>query len=175
MTEKPLKKNLIYKGKVLDFYCDEVELPDGRKATREYINHPGAAAVLPFVDKDNIVLVKQYRYVVGDATYEIPAGKMDKGETPIECAQREFEEETGLKAKKIEKLISFYPSTAFSNEILHIFTAFGVTKGKMNQDEDEFVEKMIVKFKDALEMVKDGTIIDSKTIIALLMFENILK
>ncbi|AKL97984.1 NUDIX domain-containing protein [Endomicrobium proavitum] len=175
MIEKLIKKNLIHKGKVLDFYCDEVKLPNGKTATREYLNHPGAAAVLPFIDKNNIVLVKQYRYVAGQITYEIPAGKMDEGETPIECAQRELEEETGLKAKRLEKLISFYPSTAFSNEVLHIFAAFGVKKGKVNPDEDEFVEKIIVNFKDALEMTRSGAIIDSKTIIALLMFDNILK
>ena len=175
MKEKQLKKNRIYKGKAIDFYCDEVELPNGQNATREYLGHPGAAAVLPFLDKKRIVLVKQYRYAIDEITYEIPAGKTDKGETPLECITRELEEETGFKAKKIEKLISFYPSTAFSNELLHIFAAFGLKKGSKNPDEDEFVEKVIVNFKEALAMVRRGEIKDSKTVIALLYFENILK
>ncbi|MCL2485882.1 MAG: NUDIX hydrolase [Endomicrobia bacterium] len=175
MIEKLVKKNKIYQGKAVDFYCDEVSLPNGQSATREYLGHPGAAAVLPFLDKNNIVLVKQYRYPIDKITYEIPAGKLDKGETPIECIKRELEEETGLKAKRIEKLISFYPTTAFSNEILHIFAAFGLKKGKTNPDADEFISGEIIKFKEALDMVKSGEIMDSKTVIALLYFENILK
>ncbi|MDR1696420.1 MAG: NUDIX hydrolase [Endomicrobium sp.] len=175
MIEKLIKKNRIYQGKAVDFYCDEVQLPNGQTATREYLGHPGAAAVLPFLDKNNIVLVKQYRHPVGKITYEIPAGKLDKGETPVEGIKRELEEETGFKAKKIEKLISFYPTTAFSNEILHIFAAFGLKKGNTNPDSDEFVSAGIFGFYEALDMVKRGEIMDSKTVIALLYFENILK
>ena len=175
MLEKAVRKNRIYKGKAVDFYNDEVRLPNGQSATREYLGHPGAAAVLPFLDKNRVILVKQYRYPIGEVTYEIPAGKLDKGETPLECATRELEEETGFKAKMIEKLISFYPSTAFSNELLHVFAAFGLKKGKNKPDEDEFVSAVSVNFKEALEMVRRGKIRDSKTVIALLYFENILK
>ncbi len=175
MIEKVIKKNRIYKGKAVDFYCDEVELPNGQTATREYLGHPGAAAVLPFLDKNNIILVKQFRYPIGKVTYEIPAGKIDTGETPLECIKRELEEETGYKAKKIEKLMSFYPTTAFSNEMLHIFAAFGLVKGNANPDEDEFVSKVNINFQEAVEMVRKGLIMDSKTVIALLYFENILK
>lgn len=175
MIEKLKKKNKIYEGKAVDFYCDEVELPNGQTATREYLGHPGAAAVLPFIDKENIVLVKQYRYPIGKETLEIPAGKIDKGETPLECVKRELKEETGFTAKNLEKLISFYPTTAFSNEELHIFAAFGLNSGKQHLDKDEFVSKLIVNFREAVKMVKSGEIMDSKTVIALLYFENILK
>lgn len=175
MREKLIKKNRIYEGKAVDFYCDEIELPNGKTATREYLGHPGAAAVLPFLNKNDIVLVKQYRYAIDKITYEIPAGKLDKGELPEECIKRELEEETGYKAKTIEKLIDFHPSTAFSDEILYIFVAFGLEKGQFKPDEDEFIKKEIIPFKEALDMIKKGKIVDSKTIIALLYFENILK
>jgi ADP-ribose pyrophosphatase len=127
------------------------------------------------LDTKNIVLVKQYRHPIGKITYEIPAGKIDAGETPLQCAKREIEEETGYKAKKIEKLTSFYPTTAFSNEVLHIFAAFGLEKGTTNPDDDEIVDAKIVPFKEAVDMVKRGEIMDGKTVIALLYFENILK
>ncbi|MDR3195789.1 MAG: NUDIX hydrolase [Endomicrobium sp.] len=175
LIEKPLNKKLIYKGKFTEFFCDEVQLPNGNLAIREYVKHPGAAAVLPFIDKENIVLVKQYRYAVGKVTYEIPAGKIDAGETPIECITRELEEETGCIAKKFELLLSFYPTAALSTELLHIFSAFDLEEGSLNLDEDEFVGKEIVSFKNALDMVKGGYIKDSKTIIALLYFANLPK
>ncbi len=175
MKETLIKKNRIYKGKAIDFYCDEVELPNGHPGKREYIGHPGAAAVLPFLNKNDIILVKQYRYPIDKITLELPAGKMDAGETPESCILRELEEETGFKAKKIEKMISFYPSTAFSNEVLHIFAAFGLERGNTNPDEDEFIAWEAVNFIEAVEMVKRGDIMDSKTVIALLYFDNILK
>ncbi|MDR3113036.1 MAG: NUDIX hydrolase [Endomicrobium sp.] len=175
MIEKLIKKNKIYSGRAVDFYRDEVELPNGEKAEREYLGHPGAAAALAFLDKKNIVLVRQFRYPIGKITYEIPAGKLDTGETPLHCIEREIEEETGFIAKRFEKLISFYPTTAFSNEVLHIFAAFGLEKGRQNPDEDEFVCAEIISFKKALKMVKSGQIMDAKTVIALLYFENILK
>ncbi|MDR3257137.1 MAG: NUDIX hydrolase [Endomicrobium sp.] len=175
MIEKLIKKNKIYHGSVIDLFCDEVELPNGATAKRAYLRHPGAAAVLPFMDKENIILVKQYRHAINQITYEIPAGKIDNGEPPLECATRELEEETGYKAKKLEALLSFYPTTAFSNEVIYLFAAFGLKEGKPNPDEDEFVSREIISFKEAVEMVKTGKIRDSKTIIALLYFENILK
>jgi ADP-ribose pyrophosphatase len=175
LIEKTLNKKLIYKGKFTELFCDEVQLPNGNSATREYINHPGAATVLPFIDKENIVLVKQYRYAIGKVTYEIPAGKIDAGETPIECITRELEEETGYIAKKFELLLSFYPTAALSNELLHIFSAFNLEEGNFNPDEDEFVDKEIVNFKSALDMIKDGQIKDSKTIISLLYFSSLPK
>lgn len=175
MKEKLIKKNKIYTGKAVDFYCDEVELPNGHSGIREYLGHPGAAAVLPFLDKNNIVLVKQYRYPIDKITLELPAGKMDEGETPEACIARELQEETGYKAKKIEKMLSFYPSTAFSDEVLHIFAAFGLEKGDTDPDDDEFIAGETVNFREAVEMVKKGEIMDSKTVIALLYFDNILK
>jgi ADP-ribose pyrophosphatase len=175
MIEKPMKKNMIYHGLAVDFFCDEVKLSNGIVTQREYLKHPGAAAVVPFVDKKNIILVKQYRYPINRITYEIPAGKIEKNEEPIECVIREIEEETGYKAKKIKSLLSFYPTTAFSTEIIYIFVAFALEKGRENTDGDEFISIEIVSFRNAVEMVKTGKIKDSKTIIALLFLENIIK
>ncbi|MDR3092925.1 MAG: NUDIX hydrolase [Endomicrobium sp.] len=175
IVEKLIKKNKVYCGSAIDLFCDKIKLPNGAVAKREYLGHPGAAAVLPFISRKSIVLVKQYRYPINQITYEIPAGKIDKGETPLECITRELEEETGYRAKKLKKLLAFYPTAAFSNEIIHIFAAFGLINGEQNPDEDEFVSREIMSFKEAVKMVKTGKIKDSKTIIALLYFENILK
>ncbi|GHT44744.1 ADP-ribose pyrophosphatase [Endomicrobiia bacterium] len=172
MAEKLVKKNKIYCGSAVDFFCDEVELPNGVVTRREYLTHLGASAILPFVDKKNIVLVKQYRYPINQITYEIPAGKIDKGETPIKCAQRELKEETGYRAKRLGALLSFYPTAAFSTEILYIFVAFDLEDGQESPDEDEFLSKEIVSFENAVKMAKTGKIKDSKTIVALLYFEN---
>jgi ADP-ribose pyrophosphatase len=169
--EKPIKKDKIYSGTV-DFYCDEVELPNGKKTRREYLSQPGACGVLAFVNKQSIVLVRQFRYAVNKTTFELPAGKMDKNETPQDCAVRELKEETGYSSGKIEKMLSFHPTTAFSNETLHIFKAFELIKGNSNPDDDEFVSAEIVDFRDALKMLAGGEIVDAKTIIALLYFEN---
>lgn len=177
LREKLSKKNKIYKGRAIDFCVDEIILPDGKKAGREYIDHPGAVAIVPFVDKNNIVLVRQYRYPVDKITYEIPAGKLDKSkkESLVSCAKRELKEETGYTAKKITKLFSFFPSSTFSNEELYIYLAEGLTAGETHPDEDEFVEKIIVPFKKAIDMIKTGKIKDAKTVISLLYLKSFKK
>jgi ADP-ribose pyrophosphatase len=172
MTEKTVKKNLIHRGKAVDFYCDEIVLSNKHHSTREYLSHPGAASVLPFLDEKKIVLVKQYRYPIKQVTLELPAGKLEKGETPLAGIKRELKEETGFSAKKIIKLLSFYPSTAFSNELLYIFAAFDLKAGKENPDDDEIVANEILDFDEAIKMIYTGKIIDSKTIIALLFYKD---
>ncbi|MDR0956850.1 MAG: NUDIX hydrolase [Endomicrobium sp.] len=175
MIEKLVKRNKIYNGSIIDVFCDKVKLSNGFITSREYLSHPGAAAVLPFLDKKNIVLVKQYRYPINQITYEIPAGKIDKSENPFECALRELEEETGYKVKKMKKLLLFHPTVAFSTELIYIYVAFGLEKGMKKTDNDEFVEQKVLNFNSAIKMVKSGKITDAKTIIALLYMENILK
>ena len=167
LTEKVYKKKKVYIGKAVDFCNDTIILPNNKKATREYIDHPGAVAIVPFVNKTDIILVKQFRYPVNKITYEIPAGKLDGKEPLLKCAKRELKEETGYTAKKIEKLISFWPSPAFSNETLHIYKATELTAGKNNPDDDEFLTNFVVSLKQAYEMVKSGKIKDSKTVIAI--------
>lgn len=168
LKEKVYKKHKVYFGKAVDFCNDEVILPNGNKATREYIDHPGAVAVVPFINKTDIIFVKQYRYPINEITYEIPAGKLDKKESLLKCAKRELKEETGYTTKNIKKLISFWPSSAFSNEELIIYIAKDLVVGKNNPDDDEFVETVTISLKQALQMIKQGKIKDSKTVIALL-------
>lgn len=168
LREKVYKKNKVFFGKAVDFCNDEVILPNGNKATREYIDHPGAVAIVPFINKTDIIFVKQYRYPINKITYEIPAGKLDKKESLLKCAKRELKEETGYITKNIKKLTSFWPSSAFSNEELVIFIAKDLVVGKKNPDEDEFVKNVIIPFNQALKMVKQGKIKDSKTVISLL-------
>jgi len=168
IKETLFKRHKIYSGKAVNFSVDVVTLPDGKKTTREYLEHPGAVAVLAFTGKDNIVLVSQYRYPIKELTLEVPAGKIDKGETPLKCVRRELKEETGFKAKKIVKLVSFWPTPAFSNEVLHVYAAYGLTQSQKSPDDDEFIETSVMPFKKALEKVMNGNIKDSKTIIAIL-------
>lgn len=175
LKEELYKRKRVYSGKIINVSSDTVLLPNKKLATREYLEHPGAVCVLAFVDKDNILLVKQYRYPVGEITYELPAGKLDKGENSLVCVRRELLEETGYFAKKIKKIYSFWPSAAFSNEVLHIYAADHLEKRSFNPDEDEFIEPIIVPFKQALEWVRKGRIKDSKTVIALLYWVCVLK
>jgi len=170
LIEKLHKRNRVYSGRSVSFSVDKILLPDGNIALREYLEHPGAVAVIPFLSKEKIILVKQFRYPVGQVTYEIPAGKLKKGENPFSCVQRELEEETGFKAKKVKKLLSYWPTPAFSNEVLHIYSAKNLVPARKNPDEDEFIDHIEVPFKKALSWVKSGKIRDSKTIIALLFY-----
>jgi len=175
LKEKVFKKNKVYKGKAVDFCNDIIILPNGKKATREYIDHPGAVAVIPLINKTDIIFVKQFRYPVNEITYEIPAGKLDKKESLLKCAKRELEEETGYKTKNIKKLISFWPTPAFSNEELYIYIATDLIAGKKHPDSDEFVQTVTISLKKALQMVYSGKIKDSKTIIALTVLASLNK
>jgi ADP-ribose pyrophosphatase len=166
--EKLKTRAKIYSGRSVGFSADEIFLPNGKTAVREYMEHPGAVAIIPFLDKKNIILVQQYRFPVRKLTFELPAGKLDRGEKIISCAKRELEEETGYRCGKIRKLISFWPTPAFATEIIHIFAATGLVKTKKMPDDDEFLETKTVSFEGAMRMIKNGKIMDSKTIIALL-------
>ncbi len=172
LVEKKIKSRSVYRG-VTGFNVDTVKLINGKTDTREYMLHPGASAVLTFVD-GKVLLVEQYRYPIKKVTLEIPAGKMKKGQSPLACAKAELEEETGYKAGKLKKLLSFNTSVAFADEVLHIYLAEKLTEGKRHLDEDEFVNIKLVDFDKALKMVKSGKITDSKTVIALLYYKAFL-
>lgn len=169
LVEKRLRKNRVYSGRAVDFCVDEVRLPDGGRATREYLDHPGAVGVVPLLPDGRVVLVRQYRYPVGEVTLELPAGKFEKGsrESILSCVRRELREETGYTAKTLTPLIEYWPTCAFANELLHLFVAEGLTPGELSPDEDEFIEKVELPFEEALALVRRGRIKDSKTIIGL--------
>ncbi len=167
--ERSIGKNRIYKGAAVDFYADTVMIQNGKTAVREYTAHGGAAAAIPFLPGGRIILIEQYRYPVKKIMLEIPAGKISKGETPLQCIKRELAEETGFSAGKFIHLISFYPTCAFSTEKIDIFAAYDLKKTTAKPDEDEFIKRKILNYEEAVAQVKEKKITDSKTIIALLL------
>ena len=165
--EKTVKKEYIYKGKILSVRKDDILLPNGNPAIREVVEHSGGSAI--YCEKDGkILLVKQFRYPYKEELYEIPAGKLNEGETPEQTAIRELEEEGGIKAKKVEKLFDIYPTPAYTNEIIRIFKAEDFVESKIKLDEDEFLSGEWIDKDLALKMVNNGQIKDAKTIIAIL-------
>jgi ADP-ribose pyrophosphatase len=167
--EKTIKSELIYDGKILKLRLDDVVLPNGRESKREIIEHQGGVCILAIID-DFLLFVEQYRKAIGQTIYEIPAGKLEKGEDPIECAKRELIEETGYKAGKIKKIFSFYTSPGFTDEELHLFLAEDLYEVGMNLDVDEIIKVHMIAINDIPELIRSGKIKDGKTIIALLAF-----
>ncbi|OGS40875.1 MAG: hypothetical protein A2506_01560 [Elusimicrobia bacterium RIFOXYD12_FULL_66_9] len=168
LVERLYKKRTVYRGKSIDLRVDVVRLPNGKLATREFMDHPGAVGIVPFLDRDTVVMVRQYRHPVGEVTLELPAGKLDPGESVLTCLRRELKEETGYTARKIAPLLNYWPTPAFANEVLHLYIAEGLRAGRMSTDEDEFLRCVTVPFKKALEMVRRGQIQDSKTVVGIL-------
>ncbi len=168
LSEKRIKIGKVYSGKAVNFRVDTVRLPDGGTATREFLDHPGAVAVLPLLENGDILLVRQHRYPVGKATLEIPAGKLfSADDSPFKRARAELREETGYTAASLERIMSFWPTPAFSNEILHVFIARGLKAGTPSPDEDEFIKTERMPFDKAWGLILNGKIRDAKTILAL--------
>ncbi|NOX96906.1 MAG: NUDIX hydrolase [Nitrospirae bacterium] len=175
MEEKTSKSRQVYKGKIINLRIDEVILPNGKEAIREIVEHQGAVAAVPLLPGGEVILIRQFRKPVEEVIYEIPAGKLEKGEEPRSCAERELEEEIGYRAGKLKKLLSFYPSPGFSSELIHLFLATHLEKKQQNLESDEFLEPVILKFKEALKMIEEGTIKDGKTITGLLLARQFLR
>ena len=163
----------VYDGKIIDIYVDRVELEEGKLAYREYVNHGGASCIIPIDENGNIILIRQYRHPAREEVLEIPAGTLDKGEDPQECALRELEEETGYKAGSITFLTKFYTAIGFCNEILYLYLAKDLTPGTQNFDADEFVTIEKYTLDQALEKVLSGEIKDSKTLVAIMLYNEI--
>ena len=171
MKENKVKRHDIYKGDFIDVYMDDIVLDNGIESKRIVVEHVGAASVLPITDNHEVILVKQYRYAIGDYTLEIPAGKKDfKEEAGLVCALREMEEETGYGSDKVMKITEIYSAIGFSNEVVEIFVAYEAypLKKPKNGDDDEFVEIVKMPLYEAIELVKTGIIKDAKTVVALL-------
>jgi len=168
LIETFVRKKTVWRGRAVDFRVDTVRLPNGKLATREFLDHPGAVGVIPLLPDGRVVMVRQYRHPVREVTLELPAGKLDPRESPLSCVKRELREETGFTARKITPLIQYWPTPAFANEVLHLYVAEGLKAGKMNTDEDEFLECVTLPLRRALELARRGEIKDSKTVIGLL-------
>ncbi len=165
-VEKTVKKNYIYQGKILTLRCDDALLPDGNPCKREIIEHSGGACVL-YVQDEKVLLVRQYRYAYEESIYELPAGKLEKGEDPAKAAARELEEEAGLRADKLELLYLVYPTPGYTNEKLYIYEAVSATETEKHLDEGEFLDVEYIPLSTVKEMLKKGQVRDSKTIIGL--------
>ena len=163
------KSKNIFTGKVLTLNIDTVTLPNGVTIDLEIVRHPGAAAVVPLKDNGTVVLIKQFRHAAGGFIYEIPAGKLHPGEDPLHCAARELEEEIGWIAGRLERLTSMLTAPGFTDEVIHIYQATGLTAGRQQLDRDEVLEVLEISLEEAIKMIEAGTIRDAKTIVGLQM------
>lgn len=169
LEEKTLQRNVLFEGHIINLRKDAVLLPDGKQASREIVEHRGGVGILAFTDADELLLVRQFRYAYHAELLEIPAGKRDSlDEDPRECGIRELREETGASAKEFTYLGAVYPSPGYTEEIIHIYMANGLTYGENDLDEDEFLNVERVPFDKVLDMVLAGEIKDAKTQIAVL-------
>jgi ADP-ribose pyrophosphatase len=172
LEEKQIDSSLLYKGIIVDVKVDQVMLPNGKQTAREVVLHPGAVAILALNNAKEITLIKQFRYPVSSIIWELPAGKLEVGEDPLECAKRELAEETGLGARKWKKLSRFFTGPGFTNEVIHLFLAEDLCKEIKIADDDEFIEVHSIPFETAEKMIFSGEINDAKTIAGILMLSR---
>lgn len=170
LTEKKLASERLYTGRVVTLEKDVVELPDGNQATREVIRHHGGVTVLAIDGEDNILFVRQFRYPYARVLLELPAGKLELGETPLACGARELEEETGFAAENFCSLGEVYPSPGYVDEVLHLYLATGLTQREQHLDVDEFLKVEKIPLDKAVEYCVDGTLNDAKTVVAILRY-----
>lgn len=171
--EHQVDRRELYKGKVFRLDKDTVRFPDGSESEFDIVRHPGAAAVVPFLsdpegEEPQVLLLRQFRYAADGYIYEIPAGRLDEGEEPKDCAARELKEETGCTAERIEPLFTMFTTPGFTDETIHVFMATGLTHGQSAREPDEFAEVVIMRLAEALELIQQGAIPDGKTALALL-------
>lgn len=174
-TETQISSTPVFDGRLLHVRQDEVRLPDGSSATREYIVHPGAVMILALLDDGRLLLERQFRYPMRQHMYELPAGKLDPGEDPLESAKRELLEETGYVAQQWRALTTVYPIVAYCTEQIHIYLARGLSFQGQRLDQGEFVEVLEISIKQGLDWVHSGRIRDAKTVLGLLWAERIVQ
>ncbi len=174
LKETPKSSEKIFSGRLIDLYFDQIELPNGKSSTREWIKHPGAVCIIPILPNGNLCLIRQYRYGPRAEFIEIPAGKLDVGEDPLVCAKRELEEEIGYIAGKLTFLTNIHPAIGFSNEKMWVYLAEDLILSKQNLDQDEFLELYPLPVKKAIDLIYEGKITDVKTVIGILWLDKFL-
>jgi len=174
-TEKKVSSRAAYRGRLLKVNEDEVSLPDGSTALREYVLHPGAAIILPVFDDGSVLLERQFRYPLGQHLYELPAGKLEADEPPLETAKRELLEETGYLAGEWRELGRFHPCIGYSDEQIDFFLARKLEFKGAQPDEGEFLETLRMPLAETLDWIRRGRITDGKTILGLFWAEKLLK
>lgn len=172
--EAQLASTPLYTGRIIALNRDTVRFPDGSVTTEfDIARHPGASAIVPFMsdpegENPQLLLLRQYRYAAGGYIYEIPAGRLDGDESPAACAARELKEETGCTAETLVPLTTMFTTPGFTDELIHLFLATGLTHGEANREADEFVDVVIMSLSEALELIRTGAIIDAKTSLGIL-------
>lgn len=173
-NEKTVSSKSVYNGNIINVELMTVTLPDGRQATRDIVRHPGASAVIALNEKGEMYMVRQFRKPLEAESLEIPAGKLDHGEDPLECARRELKEETGLSAGRLKHIVSIHSTPGFSDEVLHLYAALNLFEGDSCADADEFISTERYSVPQLLDMILDGRITDAKTIIGIFLAEKII-
>jgi ADP-ribose pyrophosphatase len=169
LREQTIETNEVFSGRLVKLRVDRVRLPDGREATREVVVHRGAVAVVPMTDSGKVVLVRQYRQAAGEVLMEIPAGTLEPGENPADCAHREVQEEVGYRSDDLTLMFRSYLAPGYSTEMLHTFLARKLARASAERDADEFIEVVEAPIDQALRFIETGDIKDAKTICGILM------
>ena len=173
--ENTITSKVVYEGRIVTVKEDTAELHNGKSAYREIVDHPGGVAIIPIDENGEVVTVRQFRYPFMVETIEVPAGKLEYGEDPYECAVRELSEETGISAGRILSLGQIYPSPGYCREILHIYLALDLSYGASHPDEDEFLNVERIALDELVRMVMNDEIRDAKTVVAVLKAANYIK
>jgi ADP-ribose pyrophosphatase len=174
LIETKISSEQVYKGSFLNILHDVIALPSGKQATREYVVHPGAVVIIPILDDGSVVLERQFRYPIGEVMLEFPAGKLDAGENPQYCGQRELLEETGYRATHWAYAGKTHLAIAYSTEVLHIYFAKGLTLGERKLDEGESLDVITATPEELLAMCGQGLVTDAKTLTCTLWLQNVL-
>ena len=174
MTEKTLKQDYKFRGRIVNMRVDAALMPDGTTASREVVEHNGGVCVAPLTDDGELIFVRQFRYPYSEVLLELPAGKLEKGEDPKEAGIREFSEECGAEAEIFESLGEIYPSPGYCGEIIRLFYAKGITYGKQHLDDDEFLDVIKMPIKEVITKIMTNEIKDSKTIAAVFKLKELM-
>ena len=175
LTEKTLSSTSVFDGRILHITLDEIELPNGKKSKREVVNHPGGVTVAALDEENNLLFVRQFRYPYKEVVLELPAGKLEKGSTPLENGKRELMEETGAEGYSYISLGQLYPSPGYTSEIIHLYACKVKSQGSSNPDDGEFLNVEKIPLDKAVEMVLNNQIPDAKTQVAVLKTAMLIK